>query len=154
MVQAPDFGDWHDLPQLRPLDRSPVRRVLGEGEVGPGAVVVLEVPGEDVSQVALAQDEDMVETLSADRADQTFGEGILPWTLSGREDLLDPHPVLRLNSIYPTRWLSETLGSQRIVDQTIKQHCRRGADVSANLPRPSSATRTRWRQESVGGKAR
>jgi hypothetical protein len=41
MVQAPDFGDWHDLPQLRPLDRSPVRRVLGEGEVGPGAVVVL-----------------------------------------------------------------------------------------------------------------
>jgi hypothetical protein len=40
-VQAPDFGDWHDLPQLRPLDRSPVRRILGEGEVGPGAVVVV-----------------------------------------------------------------------------------------------------------------
>ena len=58
MVQAPDFGDWHDLTQLRPLDRAPVRRVLGEGEVGPGAVVVLEVPGKDVSQVALAQDEE------------------------------------------------------------------------------------------------
>jgi hypothetical protein len=33
-----DFGDWHDLPQLRPFDRSP--RILDEGEVGPGAVVL------------------------------------------------------------------------------------------------------------------
>jgi hypothetical protein len=94
-VQATDFGDWHDLPQLRPLDRSPVRRILGEGEVGPGALVVLEVPGEDASQVALAQDEDMVETLSADRADQAFREGILPRASRSREDLSDAHTFTR-----------------------------------------------------------
>jgi hypothetical protein len=92
-VQAPDFGDWHDLPQLRPLDQSPVRRILGEREVGPGAVVVLEVPGEDVSQVALAQYEDIVETLSADRPDQAFREGILPRASRSREDLSDAHPL-------------------------------------------------------------
>jgi hypothetical protein len=50
-------------PAARPVSR---RCVLREGEVGPGPVVVLDVPGEDVSQVALAQDEDMVETLSVD----------------------------------------------------------------------------------------
>jgi hypothetical protein len=76
MMQATDFADGDSLAELRRVDRPPVRRILGEGEVGPGAVVVLDVPGKDVSQVALAQDEDMVETLSADRADQAFREGI------------------------------------------------------------------------------
>ena len=47
MVQATDFADWHNVSQLRRLDRPPVRRILGEGEVGPSAVVVLEVPGEE-----------------------------------------------------------------------------------------------------------
>jgi hypothetical protein len=89
MMQAPDFGDWHDLPWLRPLDRPPIRRILGEGEMGRGAVVVLEVSGEDVSQVALVQDEDMVETLFPDRADQAFREGILPRASGSREDFLD-----------------------------------------------------------------
>ena len=96
MVQATDFANWHHVSQLRWLDRPFVRRILGEGEVGPGAVVVLEVSGEDVSQVALAQDEDMVETLSADRADQAFHEGILPRAAGSREDCLDlqaPHTL-------------------------------------------------------------
>ena len=93
MVQSTDFADWHDLAHLRRLDRPPVRRILGEGEVGPGAVVVREVPGEDVSQVALAQDEDMVETLSPDRADQAFRERILPRASGGREDFVDLHAL-------------------------------------------------------------
>jgi hypothetical protein len=96
MVQATDFANWHHVSKLRWLDRPFVRRILGEGEVGPGAVVVLEVSGEDVSQVALAQDEDMVETLSANRADQAFREGILPRASGSREDLLDAHPLHEL----------------------------------------------------------
>jgi hypothetical protein len=46
--------------------------------VGPRAVVVREVPGQDVAQVALAQDEDVIETLSPYRADEPFRERILP----------------------------------------------------------------------------
>ena len=46
MVQATDFGDWHSGSQLRRFDRLSVRRILGEGEVGPGAVVAREVPSE------------------------------------------------------------------------------------------------------------
>ena len=96
MVQATDFADWHNVSQLRRLDRPPVRRILGEGEVGPSAVVVLEVPSEDVSQVALAEDEDMVKTLSPDRADEAFREGILPGASGSREGLLEsacPHTL-------------------------------------------------------------
>jgi hypothetical protein len=43
MVQATDFADWRNVSQLRRRDRHPVRRILGEGELGPGAVVVREV---------------------------------------------------------------------------------------------------------------
>jgi len=93
MVEATDFTDWHNLPKLRRLDRPSVRRVFGEGEVGAGAMVILEVSGEDVSQVALAQDEDVVETVSPDRADETFREGILPGAAGGREDFLDLHTL-------------------------------------------------------------
>ena len=46
-----------------------------------------------MTQVALAQDEDMVETLSPDRADEAFREGSLPRTLGSREDFLDLHAL-------------------------------------------------------------
>ena len=93
MMEATDFADWYDRPELWPLDRPPVRSILVEGEVGSGAVVVHEVASEDATQVALAQDEDVVETLAPDRADEAFGEGILPRAAGGREDLLDPHAL-------------------------------------------------------------
>jgi hypothetical protein len=75
------------------FDRPPVRCIFGEGKVGSGAAIIREVASQDVTQVALAEDDDVVETLAPNRADQAFGEGILPWTSSGREDLLDPHPL-------------------------------------------------------------
>jgi hypothetical protein len=78
MMQATDFADGHDLAHRRRLDRPPIWRVLREGEVSPGAMVVRDVLDQDVSQVALAEDEDVVETLSPDRADKAFREGILP----------------------------------------------------------------------------
>jgi hypothetical protein len=120
-VRAHDFGDWHDLPQLRPLDRSPFRRILGEGEVGPGAVVLLEVPGEDVSQVALAENHDVVETLSAERADQAFGEGILPRASGSREDFLDLHAPHTLAEGVPVDGVSiaEEIARGGVVESTI-----------------------------------
>jgi len=75
-MQATDFTDWHDLPSLRRLDRPRVRRILAEGEMGSGAMVH-EVASQDVAQVALAQDEDVVETLAPDRADDALRDGVL-----------------------------------------------------------------------------
>ena len=127
-MRAHDFGDWHDLPQLRPLDRSPFRRILGEGEVGPGAVVLLEVPGEDVSQVALAENHDVVETLSAERADQAFGEGILPRASGSREDFLDLHAPHTLAEGVPVDGVSiaEEIGRGGVV----REKCPRSAGRS------------------------
>jgi hypothetical protein len=93
MMEATDFTDGDNLAQLRRLDRSPVRCIFGEGEVRSGAVVIAEVASQDVTQVALAEDDDVAETVAANRADQAFGKRILPRTLSGREDLLDAHPL-------------------------------------------------------------
>jgi hypothetical protein len=59
-------------------------------------MVVGDVPGQDVSQVALAEDEDMVKTLSPDRADEAFREGILPRTSGSREHFWDLHTLYTL----------------------------------------------------------
>jgi hypothetical protein len=64
MVQAPDFADWHNLAELGWFDRPPVRRIFGEGKVGSGAAVIREVASQDVTQVALAEDNDVVETFA------------------------------------------------------------------------------------------
>jgi hypothetical protein len=93
MMQATDFADRHNLSSHWRLDRPSVRSVLGEGEVGSSVVVVREVASQEVAQVTPAQDQDMVETLSPDRADEPFREGILPRAAGGREDLLDPHAL-------------------------------------------------------------
>jgi len=94
MVQPTDLADWDNLSELGWLDRPPVRCILGEGEMGAGVVIVGKVTSQNVTQVALAEDEDVVETVAADRPDKAFGERILPpRTSSGREDLLDPHAL-------------------------------------------------------------
>jgi hypothetical protein len=86
MMQATDFPDGDHLAQLRRFDRPTVRCIFDEGEVRSSAVVIREVASQDVTQVALAEDDDMVETVAPNRPDKAFGERILPRTSSGRED--------------------------------------------------------------------
>jgi hypothetical protein len=93
MMQASDFADGHDLAQLRRLDRPQIRCILGEGKVGSGAVGIREIARQDATQVALAQDDDVVEAVAPDRPDQAFGEGILPRAPGSREDFSDLHAL-------------------------------------------------------------
>ncbi len=44
-------------------------------------VIVGEVAGEDAVQVALAEDEDVIQTLTPHRADEALRERILPWAV-------------------------------------------------------------------------
>jgi hypothetical protein len=55
-----------------------VRGVLLQGQVGSGPVVVVQVPGKDAFQMALSQDNHVVEALTSYRADDSFRIGILP----------------------------------------------------------------------------
>ena len=93
MVQATDFGKLHDLPRRRELDRPEVRRVLVEGEVGARLMVIGEVAGQDAAEVALAEDEYVIQALTPDRADESFRERILPRAVRCRKHLLDPHAL-------------------------------------------------------------
>ena len=71
MVEAPDFAKRHDPAGSWLFDRPPVGRVLGEREMRSGAVIVREVRGQDkdATQVAFAQNDDMIEALPPDRTD-------------------------------------------------------------------------------------
>src|SRR5260370_3419958 len=79
-----------------PLDGSHVGRVLFEPEMSSRAGIVDEVAGQDAAQVPLAEHKDMVQTLTANRADEPLREGALPPAVTRRADFTDdqaPHAL-------------------------------------------------------------
>jgi hypothetical protein len=78
MMQATDFGNLYDVARLGKFDRSEVRRILVERKMGASVVIVLKVARQDAAKMAFAKDENMVQRLSADRANEALSEGILP----------------------------------------------------------------------------
>src|SRR5438093_985023 len=56
-------------------------------------VIVGEVAGQNAAQVAFAENQNVIQTLAPDRADEPLREGILPRAVRGREDFLDPHAL-------------------------------------------------------------
>jgi hypothetical protein len=55
-----------------PLDRPTVWRILVQGQMCPAFVVIGGVSRNDPAQMAFAEDNGMIEALSADRADQSL----------------------------------------------------------------------------------
>ena len=60
------------------LGRSRQRGVLRQSEVRSNLVIVGRIGVEGAAQVALAQDDDVIETFPADRADQSLRMTVLP----------------------------------------------------------------------------
>src|SRR2546428_7429565 len=69
VMQATNFGNRDDRAERRWLDRPSVWCILVERQVSASPVIVREVRGEDASQVPLAENDDMVQPLAPDRAD-------------------------------------------------------------------------------------
>src|SRR5258708_36735045 len=93
MVQATDFGDGNDPAEVPPLNWPAVGCSLVEREVSARPVVVREVAGEGAAQVPFAEDEDVIQTLAPDGADEPLREGILPGAVSRREDFTYAHAL-------------------------------------------------------------
>ena len=93
VMQAADFGNLHDPARLGELDGPDVRRILVEREMRASPVIVGEVAGQNAAQVAFAENQNVIQTLAPDRADEPLREGILPRAVRGREDFLDPHAL-------------------------------------------------------------
>ncbi len=88
-MQTAEMGASHDASHGGRLDGTREGRVFVQGEMGPRPVVIGEVPGEGPPQVPSIQDDQVVETLPADRADQPFHGGILPGRARRRAPISD-----------------------------------------------------------------
>src|SRR5436309_3095951 len=92
MIRATDFGNRDDSGA--PAARLAVRRMRpcrARDEWEPG--IVREVAGQDAAQVAFAEDENVIETLAPDRADEAFHERIRPGAVRRRKDFVDLHAL-------------------------------------------------------------
>jgi hypothetical protein len=76
VVKAAEDGSWCDSAET--LDCSMKRGVIGQRSVGSEFVVIGGIRGQDAPQVRFAQNHDMVQALSPDRANQPFDVSILP----------------------------------------------------------------------------
>ena len=69
-----------------------------------GFVIVHEIACQDSPQVGFVEHDDMVDTLSADTADQAFNVRILPWRSWRRDDFFDAHvhdALAEVNAVDP-----------------------------------------------------
>ena len=78
MMQSAHFRERDDATLRRRLDTSWRRRVLLQGEMCPRPMIIGEIRGQQTSQMALAEDDDVVQTLAPDGSDQSLRTRILP----------------------------------------------------------------------------
>jgi len=78
VVQAADLWQADHLTDLGRHDSARGGCVLVEGEMRSGAMVVVEVGRENSAEMALTEDDDVVEALTPHRADQSLDEWVLP----------------------------------------------------------------------------
>jgi hypothetical protein len=73
VVQTADFGSRHDAANQ--LDNAFRRRILVEREVRPRPLVVRNVGPKDATKMSLIENDDVVQALAANRADDAFDIG-------------------------------------------------------------------------------
>ena len=76
MMKSAENRPRTKLAQL--LDRPMARRILGQGQVRPDFVVISGICSKDPAQMALAENDDVIEAFTADRADQSLRVPVLP----------------------------------------------------------------------------
>jgi hypothetical protein len=86
MMKPADFGPCHDPTGARRFDRACLRRVLAERKVRARALVIRDVGAKHASEMSLLGDDDVVQTLAADRPDDAFDVRILPGRARGAAD--------------------------------------------------------------------
>jgi Bacterial regulatory helix-turn-helix protein, lysR family/Autoinducer synthase len=70
--------DWAAKNAPCPLHGARSGRILIQGQVRAGLIIVAGVRFQNAAQMHLAHDNDVVQTLPADRSDQPFGKAVLP----------------------------------------------------------------------------
>ena len=93
VMQATDFGNREDRAEFRWLDGSSIGRIFVEREMSARPVIIGKVARQGAAQVSFAKDENVIQTLAPDRADDPLRKGVLPGAVRRREDFIDPHAL-------------------------------------------------------------
>ncbi len=78
MMKPADLGDRDDLSDISVVGRPLIRRILLERQMRPGAIVVTPVVGKDSAEMPLVENDYVVQTLSAQGANESLRIGVLP----------------------------------------------------------------------------
>ena len=78
MMEASDLWERDDLTGLGWVYRAALRTILVEREMRSRRVVIVKVRRQHASQVTLVEDDDVIETLSANRANYALDVSVLP----------------------------------------------------------------------------
>ena len=76
VVAMESAKDGARIDDTGPLNRARARRILVQRPVSSDPVIVASIRSQNPAQVCLAQDNDVVQTLTPDRSDQPFGNAI------------------------------------------------------------------------------
>ena len=93
MVEATDFANLDDPGEFWPLDWPTMGRIPVEAQVSACPVVVREVASQGTVEVPFAEDDDVIQTLAPDGADEPLREGVLPGAVRRRQDFTDAHAL-------------------------------------------------------------
>ena len=99
MMQAANLRNRHDLAMRRRLHLTWCRRVAIQRQMWPGIVIVVKVVRNDAVKMPFVQHDHVVQTLSADAADDPFAIGILPGRPWCNWDFLKTHALDTLGEI-------------------------------------------------------
>ena len=88
VMKTAKVREGDDLSSLPVLDEARLRALLVQREMGSCRVVVSEVGAQEPLEMAVVVDDDVIEALAPNRADQAFDIGILPGVSAGRSGLL------------------------------------------------------------------
>src|SRR4030095_2806058 len=96
-MEPTDFRYRHHPSTCRRQDSARLWTIHGQRKMGSPAMVIRQVASQDTLEVALMEDDHVVQTLPADTPNQSLDKRILPWTPWGDHDLLDPHMLYPLS---------------------------------------------------------
>src|SRR5262245_38731392 len=91
MMQPADLRNCDDLALRRRFDLSWKWRVPLQCLMRARIVIIVQVIPHDSAQVIFTDDDQMIKTLSANRADYAFGVWILPGRVRSGDHFFDPH---------------------------------------------------------------
>ena len=74
-----------------PLDGARDRRILHQGEMRTDLVVVFHVRQKYVTEMPLAEHNNMVKGLPSDRTDESLSKSVLPWGTWRRRSIANAH---------------------------------------------------------------